>query len=493
MKKLLALVLCAAMLLSLCSFAAAEESALPGAFAHVTFDGEDEGYIAVTNSEEVPAEADGANKGIVPAEGVEFRYGEGPVGKALFLDGKFGLDLGLMPTGTDAYTVAFWMNASRLSTYGPSLQMGYNVGRNDTVANVTWMNITQSEWGTSNAKIFPVVWSRNKANDTWPWFYGWDDAIHGKREWVHVAIVTDGTEPAYVDGSAPQVNVRYYVNGQLVYNSADGLAWANGALAPNIMKPDEGVGFESYFGINYWDTMFKGYVDDLYVFDTALDDGQVAALYAMGNPAIDSPQNGPEEAAEAAAAPVEEPAPAPVEIAISGTAVGAVTLDTPFWGAHSDIWPVAPGETAGVAFVNYNAGEEAANWNNFNVVLQNSPTGHSANDVEGYAEYAVVRSDNYGWGAGYEGNEDLVLANNYDWNTFTSDLNGANVVVLVANNGDTADVLAVIVTAEGKELYQSYSGIKITGDLYFCLVVDNCCLDIQGTLDNAAVAEILAE
>ena len=294
MKKLLALVLCALLAVSLLAIVSAED--LPEAFAHLTFDGEDEGYKAVTNAEEIPAEMDGANKGIVPVEDYSFRYGEGPVGKALFLDGKVAVDLGLKATGTDAYTVAFWMNASRLSTYGPTLQMGYNVGKSDAANNVTWLNITQSEWGANNAKIFPVVWSRNKANDTWPWMYAWDDAIHGKREWVHVAIVTDGTEPAYVDGSAPQVNVKYYINGELKYDSAaNGLAWANGALAPNIMKPDEGVPFEAYFGVNYWDSMYKGYVDDLYIFDSAITDEQVAALYALGNPAIESPQNGPED------------------------------------------------------------------------------------------------------------------------------------------------------------------------------------------------------
>ena len=40
-------------------------------------------------------------------------------------------------------------------------------------------------------------------------------------------------------------------------------------------------------------------MDDLDVFDSALNAAQVAKLFEMGNPAIDSPQNGPavEEAA----------------------------------------------------------------------------------------------------------------------------------------------------------------------------------------------------
>ena len=48
----------------------------------------------------------------------------------------------------------------------------------------------------------------------------------------------------------------------------------------------------------------------------------------------------------------------------------------------------------------------------------------------------------------------------------------------VTNNGETADVLASAVTLSGAEYFQSYKGIAVNGDLYFCLVVDACCLDI---------------
>lgn len=498
MRKWLVLALCALLAVSLCAVAAAE---LPEPFAHITFDGEDEGYTAITNADKTDdPNLDGANKAIVPAEDVAFRYGEGPVGKAIFLDGSYGLDLGLQPTNTDAYTISFWVDASRLSDYGPTLQLGYNIGRNDQAANVTWMNVTQTNW---NPKYFPTVWSRNVASGCWPWMapFAEDGAMIGKREWALFTIVCSGEEQVSpVAGTT--VGAQLYVNGELRYDSQEN--YQNGTyfaytwdatLAPNIMKPDEGVPFEAYFGINYWDTIFKGYVDDLYVFDTALNAEQVAELYAMGNPAIESPQNGPvEEAAAVEEAPVEEPAPAPAEIVITGTAVGAVTLDTPFWGAHSDIWEVPEGKMAGVLFVNHNPGEEASNWNNFNVVLQNTPTGHSAADAEGYAEYAVVRSDNFGWGAGYDGNENLVAENDYDWDKFCANLNGATVLVVVINHGDHADVVALSQPAGAEKVYtMSYKNITTGGPLYFCLVVDNCCLDIQAVCDDAQLNALLAQ
>ena len=314
MKKWLALILCAALALSVCCFAAAEETELPEAFAHITFDGGDEGYKAITNGDKDESDPllDGANKSIVEAPEANLQYGEGPVGKALFIDGSFGLDLGLQPTNTDQWTISFWVNASRLSDYGPTLQIGYNMGRADTAANVTWMNVTQTNW---TPKYFPTIWSRNVASNAedgtacWPWMAPFADegAMIGKREWALFTIVCSGEEQTGGNGQKT-VGAQLYVNGELRYDSADN--YENGTyftytwdatLAPNIMKPGEDR-FESYFGINYWDTIFKGYVDDLYVFDSALNAAQVAKLFEMGNPAIDSPQNGP--AVEEAAAEV---------------------------------------------------------------------------------------------------------------------------------------------------------------------------------------------
>ncbi|MBE5876649.1 MAG: LamG domain-containing protein [Lachnospiraceae bacterium] len=464
----------------------AEPEALPETpFAHLTFDGADEGYTLVTQVEKAADSAnDGATFDIAPAEGA-FQYATGPVGNCIFLDGKAGLDLGLEATNTDAYTVSYWMNADRLATYGATLQMGYNMGKAADVGNnVTWFNVTQSEWGANSAKIFPIVWSRNEASDAadgtdcWPWMYGWDDSIHGKREWVHVTIVCSGEEQASPLGSTT-AGAQYYINGAKVYDSQDN--YTNGTyfeytwdatLAPNIMEPGDAE-FESLFGINYWDTIFKGYVDDLYVYDTALTAGQVATLYQMGDATVEP------VLADGTVVEVEEPVAVNVEP--TGTAVGATDCTTAFWGAHSDIWAVAEGETVSKTFVNWH-GAEASNWNNFVVILQNVAEGHSAADNADYKEYGVVRADNWGWNSAMDtANPEIgwTLESNWNWDTFSADLQGATVTVNVTNNGATADVVCDVVTAAGANYQQSYKNIAIDGDLYYCLTVDNCCLDIQ--------------
>ncbi len=155
--------------------------------------------------------------------------------------------------------------------------------------------------------------------------------------------------------------------------------------------------------------------------------------------------------------------------------VGNTDCTTPFWSDFSDIWAVPAGQKKTVSFVNHTDGVN--NWDNFLAVLQNTPAGHSADAFEGYAEYAVVRADNYGWGAGYDGIANPVC--DWNWDTFKSDLDGAQVNLTVVNNGTTADILSTIVTADGKTYHQNYIGIAVSGDLYFCLTCEASYLSID--------------
>ena len=456
-------------------------------FAHITFDGEDEGYYPVTQvTKAADSVNDGATYDIAPVD-VPMGYAAGPVGNALYLDGSFGVNLGIEPTNTDQYTVSFWMNATRLSTYGATLQIGHNMGKAADVGNnVTWFNVTQSEWGADSAKIFPIVWSRNEASDAadgtdcWPWMYAFDDQIHGKKEWVHVTIVCSGEEQASPLGSTT-AGAQYYINGTKVYDSADN--YTNGTyfeytwdatLAPNIMEPGDGK-FEALFGINYWDTIFKGFVDDLYVYDSALTAGQVLTLYQMGDASVE---------AVAPTVEVEEKNP---EIVAQGTLVGAPDFTTGWWKEFSEIWKVEEGQSVSKTFINYHS-VEAANWNNWIMVLQNVGQGHASDpaihaDVnEAYKEYAVVRCDNWGWNSVGDTASGLLpwtLENNYDWDNFLKLLQGATVKATVTNNGTTADIVFDVTDVDGNVYYQKYSGIEVDGDVYFCLGVDGACIDVK--------------
>ena len=141
------------------------------------------------------------------------------------------------------------------------------------------------------------------------------------------------------------------------------------------------------------------------------------------------------------------------------TSVGATDNSTAFWGDHSEMVKVAPGETFATRFTNYSNGQN--NWNNFVVVLTKANA----------EEYAVVRADNFGWGAGYDNNPNLVTSGGQaDWGAWLAAMDGAKVTTAVTNNGDgTADVQAVMEGTDGVTYVQEYKGIAIDDpdDFYF--------------------------
>lgn len=453
----------------------ADPEELPEPLYHFAMDGTDAGVKTVVRLENTPGDNTGATHGIAEGstyvkDGVEnpvvVQYANGPVGTCTYIDGNFGLGFDMEGFDSDAYTLSFWMNADRLSTYGATLQIGANMGMADTSTDyaVKWINFTQTEWGANSAKIFPVVWNRNSGTGAWPWVYAADDSIHGKKEWVLVTLVCTGNTYNYAEDGLDRVACKYYLNGVLAFDAAEG---AYGGLAPDILKPDDG--FECYFGINYWDSIFKGFVDEFYVFDEALTDGQVASLFLEGDPTVESVAEAP---AEVEAEPVANDNSG---VATTGTVLGSMACDTAFWSVHSEPVAVPSGESVSVNFKNWTDG--LANWNNFLVVLQNVPAVHSADADANYKEYAVMRADNYGWGGGYDG---IAVAEcDWNWETFTKDINGADVNLTITNNGSTADVVAVITTADGKTYNQKYTGIAVDGDLYYCLTCEKSFLDIQ--------------
>ena len=157
--------------------------------------------------------------------------------------------------------------------------------------------------------------------------------------------------------------------------------------------------------------------------------------------------------------------------------IGSADNATPWWGDHSENVKVNPKETVVQSFYNYTSG--AGNWNNYCIVLCK----------EDNSEYAVVRSDNYGWGDGY-GTCTATSDAADDWATWLKAMDGAKVTTYVTNNGDgTADVKAVALGNDGNTYTQTYEGITVTDpdDFYYRYTVDNCHLefaDVVGAEDN---------
>lgn len=153
------------------------------------------------------------------------------------------------------------------------------------------------------------------------------------------------------------------------------------------------------------------------------------------------------------------------------TALGATDNTGAWWSVFTDNIKVPAGKTYAVSFTNYSS--LAKNWNNFVTILRNSAN----------SEYAVVRSDNYGWGNGYAASRNS--GGQTDWASWLAAMNGANVNVYVTNcNNGTADVQAVMKGTDGNTYIQYYLGVNTVdvNDLCFAFTIDSCHLVFKSSL-----------
>jgi len=611
-KKVLAYLLCSTMLLATvltgCSKEGTTNSAedAKGATAaseipqdykyYYSFDAADDSEAIVATSQTI-----GGDPILGPAD-KENVYIPGVKGDAIYTDGITGYRLTDVNGVGDNYTVSFWIYATRLANYMPTVQFGPDV-HGDATGNQHYVNITRAEW--SGEGTFPCVWSYDQGADGSPW-PAWSDAGTGEplKEWMNIALVVDSSKLS-ADGSL--IEGKLYINGE-EYISKD----SDGNVVPVMITKDcmaQSDNFDFLIGVNFWDSVFKGAFDELYIYDYALDAGQIAGLYADGDPTVayEEPERVIEVKADEKAIAsigamdyskaddvyaettaisdgqtievklmhwsdgqdashnyyfslvdadgkevarvnadmsgtvdekaiddkcfswswgnwntweqsvmVETSVTAKItkngdEITIDvdnvdynktsntatatftaknvagikigtvnsytdilsikdktvkagGITVGNTDCTTGWWTQFSDVFAIPEGQTVTKNFTNYTDGVN--NWDNFVVILQNTPSGHSADTTDGYAEYAVVRADNFGWGSGYDG---IATAEcDWNWDTFASDMDGAKCEVSITNNGDTADIVAVVTTVDGKTYNQSYKGIKTGGDLYAC-------------------------
>jgi hypothetical protein len=131
----------------------------------------------------------------------------------------------------------------------------------------------------------------------------------------------------------------------------------------------------------------------------------------------------------------------------STTTVGNEDNTTAWWTAFSDYYAIAPNKTLTLKFQNFSS--KANNWNNWiSVVTTDADRGG-----EGYAEYFVLRADNYGWGDVYNSG---VLTSNYNWETFKDDMDGATVIMTLERKDAAVTVHYAITTAAGTEYYENF-------------------------------------
>lgn len=162
---------------------------------------------------------------------------------------------------------------------------------------------------------------------------------------------------------------------------------------------------------------------------------------------------------------------------------GSTNCSAAWWTAFSDTYAVGKGESAEFKFVNHNQGN-GNNWENWLLVCTNGNDSHGG----GGTEYFVLRADAYGWGdSNYSGSN---ITHNYNWNTFVSDLNGAEVDVEVEYADGHVNVTAHTTTKAGTSYEMTYSQSGISSQkvgIFF--TVEKAYI----ATDGLAIEEIAAE
>lgn len=200
-----------------------------------SFDDTTDGAQAVTKQQPAPA------KPAVNTDAV-YNYTDGINGKAIVLDGTYGLKLCDAKELGNSYTISFWMKPDKLNgAVDPTLAAG-------VFSPEHWLNLT------FDAKI----WSKKTDYiDT-----GAANAYKA-GQWQNVIVVVDGSKAG---GAAGSVQGSLYVDGKLV---------SSGDVADGIMVND---GAEVYFGVNAWDAYFTGALDEVMMFNQALSADEAGAI-----------------------------------------------------------------------------------------------------------------------------------------------------------------------------------------------------------------------
>ncbi|MGM0878050.1 MAG: LamG-like jellyroll fold domain-containing protein [Bacillota bacterium] len=164
-------------------------------------------------------------------------YVDGKNGKAAMFNGASGIRLpnGLISSNT--YSVSLWLKPEQLSPFTTTFFGGRDSNN--------WVSLLPNGPVGGNT----MVWSGST---------GWYDAFTGMTintgEWTHLAFTVD-------DGT-----IIVYVNGVQKFS---------GANFPNIFTTTN-ASFS--LGVNWWDTPFKGLMDELRIYEGALSPTQVANL-----------------------------------------------------------------------------------------------------------------------------------------------------------------------------------------------------------------------
>ncbi|MCM1191849.1 MAG: LamG domain-containing protein [Butyrivibrio sp.] len=137
--------------------------------------------------------------------------------------------------------------------------------------------------------------------------------------------------------------------------------------------------------------------------------------------------------------------------------LGTTTFGLGFWAEATSSVELADGDSKTVKLNNYSSGAE--NYHNYVVAFANVPTTAdkvpSADNYEGYAEYAVVRADIYGWtptSNSNDGTGEFAFEKSWeDWDAWKDAMRDVDVTMVITRNGAEIVIDTTFVDRKGNE------------------------------------------
>lgn len=169
---------------------------------------------------------------------------EGIIGQAVFLEGS-GVRLPNNLITSNDYSVSMWLKPETFTNYTTAFFAG--------ASSSAWISLVPSMVDSNTTRLW--------ANAGGAFFDNGDlDMRIPAKEWTHVAFTVDGT-----NGDT----LKMYINGELKIETSG---------FPRVFTV-AGETNEFALGVNYWDTPFNGAIDELKIFNGAIDADAIKALY----------------------------------------------------------------------------------------------------------------------------------------------------------------------------------------------------------------------
>ncbi|UOQ49749.1 family 43 glycosylhydrolase [Gracilibacillus caseinilyticus] len=170
--------------------------------------------------------------------GGEITFAEGIAGQAAKFDGTSGLKLANGLIASDQYSISLWMKPEEITEFTTAF-FGARTENN-------WISVVP------NAQSVTKVWAHNGDD----WYDAASDSIIPAGEWSHFAFTVD-------EGKA-----TVYINGEEKFSDGN---------FPDVFTTENA---QFSLGVNFWDTPFKGLMDEVRVYDgLVLPAEEVQALY----------------------------------------------------------------------------------------------------------------------------------------------------------------------------------------------------------------------